>query len=54
MNFCNPYFIIEANFLKTLVSTYERLFQNLKFMIYPYSVMEEYKELMVEAKKMSW
>ena len=30
MNFFNPYFIIKVNFLKILVSNYERLFQRFK------------------------
>ena len=53
INFFNPYFNVNVNFLKILVIM-RGYFKDLKFVIYLYLTMDEYRKLTVEAKRMNW
>jgi len=53
INFFNPYFNVNVNFLKILVIM-RGYFKDLKFVICPYLTMDEYRKLTVEAKRMNW
>lgn len=53
IHFFNPYFNVNVNFLKILVIM-RGYFKDLKFVIYLYLTMEEYRKLTVEAKRMNW
>ena len=53
INFFNPYFNVNVNFLKILVIM-RGYFKDLKFVINLYLTVEEYRKLTVEAKRMNW